>query len=200
MEFSIVWIIILATGLISYYGFNHNSWRNQWLFVPYEISRGNKLIGLVSHAFIHADWTHLLFNMLSLFAMGEYLASENGIGPQNFISLYFLGILAGTIWPYIRHKYNPTYASLGASGAVSSVIFAAIIWNPKMSLFLMFVPFPIPAYIFGPIYLLIEYYAMRRGNTNIANDSHLSGAIFGIAYVLFLAPQKAIEFLQMFHQ
>ena len=200
MEISVVWLILFSTGIISYYGFTHPSWRDRWLFIPYEISKGRRMYGVITHVFIHADWTHLLFNMISLFAMGEFIASENGIGPVSFLWLYFLGALASTIWPYSRHQGNPNYASLGASGAVSAVVFGAIMWRPDMRLYLMFIPFPIPAYIFGPLYLLLEYYAMRRVQSNIANDSHLSGAIFGILFILYLNPHKAIEFLDLFQR
>jgi membrane associated rhomboid family serine protease len=198
MEFSVVWFIVIATVILSYYGFNHLAWRDRWLFVPYEINQGRRFSGIISHVFIHADWTHLLFNMLSLFAMGEFLASEKGIGPGPFLWLYFLGALASTLWPFARHKHQQHYASLGASGAVSAVVFASIMWNPQMQLYLMFIPFPIPAYIFGPLYLALEYYAMRRVSSNIANDSHLSGALFGVLYIVYLDPDKAYEFLSLF--
>jgi membrane associated rhomboid family serine protease len=87
------------------------------------------------------------------------------------------------------------YRSLGASGAVSSVIFALILWKPNLPLGILFIPIPIPAYIFGPLYLLFEYFAMKRGNTGIANDGHISGALFGILFVLLLSPNKAYEFI-----
>jgi membrane associated rhomboid family serine protease len=86
---------------------------------------------------------------------------------------------------------------LGASGAVSAVIFASIIWNPSMQLGLMFIPIPIPAFLFGPIYLAIEYYAMRRGGTGIAHDAHLGGALFGIIYVLLLDFEKGRQFIDL---
>mgnify|MGYP000942715496 CR=1 FL=1 len=115
-----------------------------------------------------------------------------------FILLYLLGGVAATIIPYIRNEDNSSYRSLGASGAVSAVIFAAIIWNPTMSLGIMFFPFPIPAYIFGPIYLAIEYFSMRRGGTVVAHDAHLGGALFGILFVLLLNINKGKEFLDLF--
>jgi membrane associated rhomboid family serine protease len=87
---------------------------------------------------------------------------------------------------------------LGASGAVSAVIFAAILWDPSMSLGILFIPFPIPAYIFGPIYLAVEYFSMNRGGTGIAHDAHLGGAVFGILFVLLLNINKGKEFLDLF--
>jgi membrane associated rhomboid family serine protease len=97
----------------------------------------------------------------------------------------------------LKHQDNPAYRSLGASGAVSAVIFAAILWDPSMLLVIMFLPFPIPAYIFGPIYLAIEYFSMKRGGTGIAHDAHLGGAIFGILFVLLLNFEKGKEFIDL---
>ena len=97
----------------------------------------------------------------------------------------------------MKHQDNPAYRSLGASGAVSAVIFAAILWDPSMLLGIMFLPFPIPAYIFGPIYLAIEYFSMKRGGTGIAHDAHLGGAIFGILFVLLLNFEKGKEFIDL---
>jgi membrane associated rhomboid family serine protease len=119
------------------------------------------------------------------------------IGTTHFILLYFLGGLASALVIYFRNQDNPSYRSLGASGAVSAVIFASIIWNPTMSLMIMFIPIPIPAYLFGPIYLLIEFFALRRGGTGIAHDAHIGGALFGVLYVLFLDIEKGKQFFEL---
>ncbi|MFK7786217.1 MAG: rhomboid family intramembrane serine protease, partial [Crocinitomicaceae bacterium] len=106
--------------------------------------------------------------------------------------------LFATIVPYIRNKDNPGYRSLGASGAVSAVIFAAILWNPEMRLSLFFIPIAIPAYIFGPLYLLFEFYMDKRGGGRIAHDAHIGGAIFGVLYVLIINIDKGKEFINLF--
>jgi len=204
MGLSVVYILIIVASLVTYEGFRREQWREGLLFNPYAIAQGQKSIGIVSHFWFHADWQHLIFNMLSLFMLGEVLETlwieDFGYekGSILFIALYLFGGVAATILPYFRHRNNPSYRSLGASGAVSAVVFAAIMWYPKMKLGILFFPIPIPAYWFGPVYLAIEYYAMRRGKTNIANDGHISGALFGILFVLILEPSKLSLFLSNF--
>jgi membrane associated rhomboid family serine protease len=115
----------------------------------------------------------------------------------HFAIVYFFGGIFASLFPYTRNHENQNYTSLGASGAVSSVVFAAILWNPTMKLALLFLPIPIPAYIFGPLYLAFEYFALRRGKGNIAHDAHIGGALFGILYVLLIEPSKGSEFVQL---
>ena len=197
-------IIIALTAWLSYTGINRPYWREEFLFNPYEISHGKKSWGIFTHSWFHADYQHLMFNMLSLFVIGSHLeeswCDEFGMtkGIVLYVTLYLTGGIAATIIPFFRHRYNVSYRSLGASGAVSAIVFATILWYPKMNLGLLFLPIPIPAYIFGPLYLLFEFYAMKRGNTGIANDGHISGALFGILFVLFLNPNKASEFIDNF--
>jgi membrane associated rhomboid family serine protease len=141
--------------------------------------------------------------MFSLYFLGSVLESnlidQYGFfsGEFHFFLIYFFGGIFATLIPYSRNQDNPSYRSLGASGAVSSVIFAAILWNPTMQLGLLFIPIPIPAYIFGPIYLAFEYFADRRGGSGIAHDAHLGGALFGIAYILFINLEKGQEFFHV---
>lgn len=203
LNLSALWIIIGVCTLISYEGIRRPEWRDDFLFIPHRIANNQSLLGIFTHSWFHADWQHLLFNMFSLFSLGGILEhmwiTDFGkqLGTIHFVVLYVVGGIAATALPFFRHKNNPSYRSLGASGAVSSVIFACILWNPKMELMNLFLPIPIPAYLFGIIYLGIEYYAMKKGNNNIANDGHISGAIFGIIYVLFLNIDKGKLFLHL---
>ena len=200
----LVVIIISATVVISANVFKDNSLRNKLLLSPYLIKHENQWYRLFSHSWIHADWQHLLFNMLSLYFLGDLLLKQWIIefgsikGMGLFALLYLIGGIAATLLPYLKNQDNSSYNALGASGAVSAVIFAAILWNPTMKLGLLFIPFPIPAYIFGPLYLLIEYFAMRNIKSGIAHDAHLGGAIFGILFVLFINLEKGKEFLHLF--
>jgi membrane associated rhomboid family serine protease len=175
------------------------------LFSPYLIKYNNQWYRLFTHSWIHADWQHLLFNMVSLFYIGDVLIKECWIpaygeveGMVLFLILYIIGGVAATVLPYLKNKENYSYRALGASGAVSAVIFAAILWQPNMPLGLLFIPFSIPAYIFGPLYLLIEYFAMRNIKTGVAHDAHLGGALFGILFVLFLNLDKGKDFVHLF--
>jgi membrane associated rhomboid family serine protease len=199
---SLVLIIIGITVLISFSVENKPDQKENMLFVPNLIKHNGEYHRMISSIFIHADLNHLVFNMISLYFLGNLFEQQMiqiygvQLGSVNFILLYLLGGVASEIYPFIRHQDDPYYRSLGASGAVSAVIFAAIFWNPTMDLYLFFIPVPIPAYIFGPIYLAFEYFAMKRGTTNIAHDAHIGGALFGILFVLLLNPNKGLEFFQ----
>ena len=201
---NIVSIIIVITVLISFQANKNPDLKQRFLFIPYQLKHNNEYYRLISHIFIHADISHLAFNMISLYFLGStlsyYFIDYYGLqlGTAYLFILYFAGAIFASLPSFLKNQDNPTYRSLGASGAVSAVIFAAIIWNPTMSLGIMFFPFPIPAYIFGPIYLAIEYFSMRRGGTGVAHDAHLGGALFGILFVLLLNIEKGKEFLDLF--
>ncbi len=203
MDFSILTIIIIATVIVSYLAFNNRELMNKMLYIPYDCKHNNNYSRILTHLFVHADYGHLIFNMFSLYFLGDALLkygleSTYGIfsGQVHFFLLYFFGGLFATLIPYVRNQDNPNYRSLGASGAVSAVIFAAIIWHPTMELSLLFIPIPIKAYIFGPLYLLYEFYADKKGNTGIAHDAHIGGAIFGVLYVLIINIDKGKEFIE----
>ena len=106
-----------------------------------------------------------------------------------------IGGLFATLIPYKRNQDNPTYRSLGASGAVSAVVFAMILWQPSLPLNIMFIPFSIPAWVFGLVYLAFEFFADKKGNTGIAHDAHIGGAFLGIIYILVIQPEKGMEFI-----
>lgn len=202
MSLDILLIIILITVGVSLMAFNNREMMGKMMYIPYDCKENGSYSRVLSHILIHADYGHLLFNMLSLYFLGDVLLHyglmyEYGefMGQLHFLALYVLGGLFATIIPFIRNHDNPQYRSLGASGAVSAVIFAAIIWNPGMELQLMFIPIPIPAYIFGPLYLLYEFYAAKKGGTGIAHDAHIGGALFGILYVLIINIDKGKQFL-----
>ncbi len=213
MAFTVLPIIVAATVLISLAAFNNNDLRYRLMYIPYRVKHNREHIRTLTHMFIHADYMHLIFNMFSLYMLGNiFLSSTGGIyvgvsdglmetygtvlGQAHFLILYFLGGLFATVIPFMRNKDNPSYLSLGASGAVSSIIFAAIIWNPQMPLSLFFLP-SIPAYIFGPLYILFEIYMDKRGNTGVAHDAHIGGAIFGIVYILIVNIDKGKELIDL---
>jgi membrane associated rhomboid family serine protease len=192
----ILFVVIGMNILISSQVFKSNAWRDKLILSPYLIKHDGQWYRLFSHSWIHADWQHLLFNMASLYFLGDLILNNwldlygDIKGTGLFLFLYISGGVAATIFPYLKNQDNSSYRALGASGAVSAVIFAAILWNPTMRLGILFIPFPIPAYIFGPLYLLIEYFAMRNIKTGVAHDAHLGGALFGILFVLFLNLDK----------
>ena len=203
MGIGITEMIVALTCLISWQALNNENFQNQCMFIPYNVKHSNEYYRLLSHVLVHADFAHLAFNMISMFYLGKFLEMElvsefGSLGLYYFVILYLLGGLAATILPYYRNSDNSMYRSLGASGAVSAVVFATIMWNPQLELMLLFIPVPIKAYILGPIYLAVEYYSMRRGGSGIAHDAHIGGALFGIFFVLLIDPHKGEEFLRIF--
>lgn len=197
----VTFIIIAITVLISMRAFKDAEMKYKWLFIPYRVDRNKESYRVFTHMFIHGDTMHLLFNMIVLFSFGSAMEGifNNyfgvGLGSLHFVILYFLGGIAASIWPFARNRDNPNYMSLGASGAVSSVLFAAILWMPWSGIYLLFIPFEIPAWIFGILYLAFEFYMSKKGGGRIAHDAHFGGAVFGIAYILFVNFPKGAEFL-----
>lgn len=197
--FPVTLVIIVVTILLSIRAFNDSGVKYKWVNYPYKMKRENEWYRTISHMFIHADYIHLFFNMFVLFSFGrmmEYMFVESfGIGGHfHFFLLYFLGGLAAGLWPFIRNADNPNYMSLGASGAVSAVLFASILWYPQGGIYMMFIPVEIPAWLFGILYLLFEYYMSKRGNSGIAHDAHFGGAVFGLVYVLIINFDKGKAF------
>jgi membrane associated rhomboid family serine protease len=203
MSISLLTIILITTVIASLNGFSNRTLLDRWHYIPYEVKHHHAYERMFTHMLIHADVMHLAFNMMSLYFLGSFLEfqleSTYGVsgGELQLAIIYIGGGLFSTIIPYIRHQDNPNYRSLGASGAVSSVIFATIIWDPTLPLSIMILPIAIPAYIFGPLYLAFEYWADRRGGTGIAHDAHIGGALFGIIYVLITNIDKGKFFLQL---
>ena len=203
MLISTTFIIIIVTCILSFKAFKDIKMSADWSLSPYAVKHNHNYTRLFTYMFIHADLPHLLFNMLSFYMFGGMLENQfislwgGVIGELNFIILYFIGGLFATVWPYLRNFDNPNYISVGASGAVSAIIFSALLWNPTMTVGLIFLPIPIPAYIFGPLYLAFEYWAFKRNKSNIAHDAHLGGALFGILFTLLLNVEKGVEFVHL---
>jgi membrane associated rhomboid family serine protease len=183
-------IIIAITGIISYMAFNDYNLKLKYMFIPYSIQHNNEYQRVFTHIFIHGDWMHLLFNMFVLFNFGSVLETkfvELGVALPflHYLLLYIGAALFATIIPFARHKENPNYMSLGASGCVSAVLFAYICIMPATPLTFIFFPFfSIPAWAIGIAYLAYEYYMDKRGGSHIAHDAHIGGAVFGIAFML----------------
>lgn len=161
------------------------------MFNPFASKHNGQWYRLITHAFIHADFMHLFFNLFVLYNFGRIVESSfidlfEMKGYYYFILLYLGGILFSTLPAFMKHSDNPNYYSLGASGAVSAVVFSFIILYPDMDLYLLFLPIGIPGFIFGGIYLLAEYLLSKRSTSRIAHDAHLFGGLFGIAFTLLI--------------
>ena len=155
---------------------------------PYLIARGSGYSRLLTSGFVHADIAHLLFNLITFYSFAFTL--ERVIGTARFVSLYFCGLLASGIGTCIKHRDEPNYASLGASGAILAVLFASIVYFPRSRLLLLPIPIPIPAPLFAVLYLAWSYYSSRNSKDRINHDAHIAGALTGIVFVVLTDPQS----------
>jgi len=180
-----VLLLIIANVLVSMKGFNDYSFLDTYKFQVGKIISGEKIRTLTS-GFLHVDWMHLGFNMYALYLFGGIVASF--LGMVNFVIIYFVSLLAGSLYSLYFHKNEPYYSAVGASGAVSGIIYASILLYPAMELYLFFIPIPIPGYIFGVGYLLYSIYGMKKQLGNIGHSAHLGGAMGGFAITLLINP------------
>ncbi|MCB9262913.1 MAG: rhomboid family intramembrane serine protease [Flavobacteriales bacterium] len=181
-------VLILANGIISYKGFEDYDWFNSLKFEVEPILGQKDYKRLISSGFLHVNWTHLLFNMFSLYAFAGML--EHGLGSLNFAIIYFASLIGGNLLALYIHRHHGRYSAVGASGAVSGIIFASIALMPGMNLFLMFIPIPIPSWIFGLAYVGYSIYGIRSNHDNIGHEAHLGGAIIGMLISILLYPQS----------
>jgi membrane associated rhomboid family serine protease len=156
------------------------------LFRPYWFLRRRQYATVVTSGFVHADLPHLIFNMVTFWFFAFPL--EKQIGPVRFAVLYVLGLVVSDLGTYFKHRNDPQYASLGASGAISAVLFAAIVYFPWMKLFIIPIPLPIPAPLFAVGYVAYSWYSARQARGRINHDAHLGGAVFGLLFVLLTDP------------
>jgi len=163
---------------------------------PYWLVRRREYERLITSGFVHADLGHLLFNMLSFYFFAFPL--ERRIGTLTFVLLYFVGLAASEWGTYRKHKDNPNYATLGASGAVSAVMFAYVLYYPNSELLLFFLPIPIPAPLFALLYLAYTFYSARNARDRINHDAHLGGALVGLLFVAIRDPQQYQRLLEAF--
>ncbi|MCL7754438.1 rhomboid family intramembrane serine protease [Polaribacter sp. Z022] len=184
-----VLLLIIANVLVSMKGFKDYSFLDKYKFQVSRILSGEKIRTLTS-GFLHVDWMHLGFNMYALYLFGDIVAAL--LGTPNFLIIYFGSLLAGSLYSLQYHKNEPYYSAVGASGAVSGIVYSSILLYPGMELFLFFIPIPIPGYIFGVGYLLYSIYGMKKQLGNVGHSAHLGGAMGGFAITLLLNPSLFI--------
>ncbi|WP_158838428.1 rhomboid family intramembrane serine protease [Polaribacter sp. L3A8] len=184
-----VLILIIANVLVSMKGFNDYSFLDKYKFQVGKVLSGEKIRTLTS-GFLHVDWIHLGFNMYALYLFGNIVAGF--LGMPYFLIIYFGSLLAGSLYSLHYHKNEPYYSAVGASGAVSGIVYASILLYPAMELYLFFIPIPIPGYIFGVGYLLYSIYGMKKQVGNVGHSAHLGGAIGGFVVTLLLDPSLFI--------
>ena len=177
--------IIAVNVLVTLKGFSDQSFFERYKFGIGAINAGQRE-RMFTSGFLHVDMTHLLFNMLTLYFFANVVIQ--GFGPAKFVGIYVVSLLAGSLLAMFFHKNEPYYSAVGASGAVTGILYAAILLHPTMSLYLMFIPIPIPAYVVGIGYLLYSIYGMKNRVGNIGHTAHFGGAIGGYVTTLVFDP------------
>ncbi|WP_447642877.1 MULTISPECIES: rhomboid family intramembrane serine protease [Chitinophagaceae] len=189
MVFNLNLIIIVATCIISLIGFSNRELINKLIFSPAAVNQNKEWYRFLTHGFIHADVGHLFFNMYALYSFGNALEDFFGalfgsFGWVVYLIFYLSALIISSIPTYLKNKGNAFYMSLGASGAVSSIVFAVIMLSPTSKLGILLLPFEIPAFIFGFLYVALSAYLDKRGTGNINHSAHLFGALYGIVFII----------------
>lgn len=193
-------LIIAITCIVSFAAFNNRKLIDALIFWPPAVTRGRQFYRLFSYGFIHADGQHLLFNMLTLFFFGSVIERfyTQHLGSLGFAVFYAIGLLASIFPTYVQNKNNTQYRSLGASGAVSAVLFAFILLKPWSTIYIYVLP--VPAIVYAVAYLAYTIYMDKRGEGNINHSAHLWGAAYGVAFTLLLEPSVVSSFIdQLLH-
>lgn len=188
LEYPVTLILIVINVAVSFYGFSNPDFVNKTIFWPYGQARQNQQYRFITSGFLHADFMHLLFNMFTLYFFGQaiemYFKGYGLGGTAAYLALYFLGLIVASIPSYMKHKDDPHYRALGASGAVSAVVFACVLFNPWGIIGVMFIPMPF--IVFAVLYVWYCVYMSKRGGDNINHDAHLWGSLFGLAFTIAL--------------
>ncbi len=201
MQLSITLVIIIITALVSVGGFSNPKIVDDLIFYPPAVSRQKQWYRFFSCGLIHADFIHLFFNMFSLYAFGPsveraFTSFNNVAGKWIYLLLYVSALLVSLLPTYFKNVNNSQYRSLGASGAVSAIIFAGLLLSPGSEVIIMFIPIPIPGFIFAPLYLVISAFMDRKGNDNINHSAHIWGALYGLAFTILVGYLNGYNVIQ----
>jgi len=198
MNFSLTLVIVAVTVLVSWRAFNDRALLERMILWPPAVERRKQYDRLLGYGFVHADWMHLLFNMITLWSFGtavERVFSEL-ITPVGYLLFYLSAIVVSILPTYISHRRDPNYRSLGASGGVSAVLFAFILFDPWSKLIIFPIPVPIPAFVFAILYVAYSIWMDRRSSDNVNHSAHLWGAAYGLLFTVLLEPRILGHFTQ----
>lgn len=189
MELSITLLIIIATSIISIAALNNENLLNKLIFYPPAVSQKNEWYRFFSSGIIHADLAHLLFNMYALYLFGtgvenRFIDLFGDKGKLLYLLMYVAALFFCLLPTYYKNKDNYHYRSLGASGAVSAVVFAYMLFEPLMGIGLIFIPVYISGFLFGILYLVISHFLDKKGGGKVNHSAHIWGALFGVAFVI----------------
>ncbi len=202
MTLSVTLIITIVTVAISLMANSNIELKRRLLFNAFDIKHSNEWYRWISHGFVHGDFTHLAINMWVFYIFGQQVEmifefEFADMGKFYYLTLYVAGIVVSSISAFIKHQDNPSYNSLGASGAVASIMFAFILYLPTQNMGLIFLPgIRIPAFLMGILYLWYEYAMDKRSKGRIAHDAHFWGAVFGIVFMALISPATFTNFYQ----
>lgn len=200
MDLSITTILIIITVIASLYAWNKPHILQRWIFNPYSVNTRNEYGRFLTSGFIHQDYMHLFFNMFTLYFFGNLVEQIFGYlfgvtGLVLYVVMYLLAIIVSDIPTYIKHRHDPGYNSLGASGGVSAIVFSAILFDPTSNIYL-FAILPVPGFILGALFLIYSYQRANQARDRINHDAHLYGALFGILFTILIEPKVIGNFIQ----
>ncbi|MFT3981438.1 MAG: rhomboid family intramembrane serine protease [Ferruginibacter sp.] len=188
-EYPVTILLIAANAIFSFIGFSNTSLVEKTIGWPYYTKHENQWYRFITAGFLHADWMHLIFNMFTLFFFGstiEYLFKAYGLGGNlAYLALYFSGMIVADIPSYIKHRNDYNYRSLGASGAVSAVVFAVIVFSPWSTIYI-YGAIKISAAVYAVLYVMYCIYMGKQNNDNVNHEAHLWGSLYGLAFTLVL--------------
>ena len=194
-------ILILITAAVSILCFMGVLNSNALKFNAYDVWHRKQWYRMLSYGLVHGGWGHLFFNMLALYFFGtvveQYFQAAFGStsGIILYVVLYVTAIAVSTLGDLLKYRNAPGYNAVGASGAVSAVLFASILFEPKMGIYIYLIPIPVPGYIFAPLYLLYCWYMAKRNMDNIGHTAHFWGAVYGLLFPLVCRPDIFHHFL-----
>ncbi|HMQ01130.1 MAG TPA: rhomboid family intramembrane serine protease, partial [Cyclobacteriaceae bacterium] len=192
-------VLVTVTIAASLLAWNNQDITRKWIFNPYSIHKYNQYFRFITSGFIHANWVHLLFNVFMLYMFGEiveryfkFLLAE--AASIVFVIFYLSAIVISSLSTYLKHRHNPGYNSLGASGGVSAVLFSFIVFAPMQDLCLYGL-LCLPGIFWGAAYLVYSYYMAKRSGDNINHDAHFFGALYGIIFTIIIYPSAISNFI-----
>lgn len=195
MQFSYTLAIVVVTALVSWLAFSRPAFMQALVLWPPAVSRGHEYHRFIGYGLVHADFMHLLMNMVTLYFFGRAMEGfyADYLGPPGFLLFYASALVVSALPSYLKHRNDTKYVTLGASGAVSAVLFAFILLRPWETIYLYFLP--VPAILFALAYTGYSVYMNHRGGDRINHNAHLSGAAYGVLFTVLMEPRVIGHFL-----